>query len=176
MASRIINRSPDVVQRLRTDIAGQKRHSLTAVRPVGLAPGQRAWWLFLCDCGKEIEASRDHFMQGNKKSCGCRRRRYTLAGDRELKKYMPEYNIWHCMRRRCYSPADKRYADYGGRGIRVYSRWLNSFEAFLADVGRRPGPEYTIDRIDNDGNYEPGNVRWATAIEQRANQRRMKAA
>jgi hypothetical protein len=72
---------------------------------------------------------------------------------------------------RCTRVTGADYPDYGGRGIRVCDAWVNSFDAFLADVGPKPGPEYSIDRINNDGNYEPGNVRWATVIQQAGNKR-----
>lgn len=84
----------------------------------------------------------------------------------------PEYRSWCSMKARCCNPRNPSYARYGGRGITVCPRWLDSFENFLADVGNRPGPKYTIDRFpNNDGNYEPGNVRWATAQEQSRNRR-----
>ncbi len=78
---------------------------------------------------------------------------------------------WRCMVRRCTNPADRKWSNYGGRGITVCDRWLHSFDEFYADVGDPPSPGLSIDRIDNDGNYEPGNVRWATAKEQAWNQR-----
>ena len=77
-----------------------------------------------------------------------------------------EYTIWAGMKDRCYRPRNHKYPRYGGRGISVCDRWRDSFEAFLADMGRRPSRGHSIDRINNDGNYEPGNCRWATAIEQ----------
>ena len=83
----------------------------------------------------------------------------------------PLYNVWNGMRQRCHNPNQPHYPRYGGRGISVCDRWLK-FENFLADMGEPPGPGYSLDRIDNDGNYEPGNVRWATKAEQRANQRK----
>ena len=80
----------------------------------------------------------------------------------------PTYNSWVNMKRRCYEPSHQSYRLYGGRGIQVCQRWVNDFSAFLADMGERP-TGMSIDRIDRDGNYEPGNCRWATASEQQRN-------
>lgn len=85
-----------------------------------------------------------------------------------VKKASPEYNTWLTMRNRCNYPNQPGYARYGGRGIKVCARWMVSFEDFLADVGLKPGPKHTLDRVDNDGNYEPSNCRWATPKEQNA--------
>ena len=89
------------------------------------------------------------------------------------KSNLSEYNVWHAMTQRCSIESDKRYPDYGGRGIRVCERWLgeDGINNFLSDMGPRPSPKHSLDRIDVDGNYEPTNCRWATAKEQRANQR-----
>lgn len=86
-------------------------------------------------------------------------------------KATPEYSAWASMKSRCENPAARNFKDYGGRGIRVCAKWRNSFEAFLADMGPRPSKQHSIDRIDNDGNYEPGNCRWATAKRQQRNKR-----
>jgi hypothetical protein len=83
---------------------------------------------------------------------------------------VPEYKVWAAMIQRCSNPNNADYPDYGGRGIRVCDRWLK-FANFYADMGPRPSPQHSIDRIDNDGNYALGNCRWATAADQRANQR-----
>lgn len=84
----------------------------------------------------------------------------------------PEYTAWAGMLQRCRNPKNAAYPDYGGRGITVCDAWRDSFEAFYADLGPRPSARHSIDRIDNDGNYEPGNCRWATAKEQNRNTRR----
>ena len=83
-----------------------------------------------------------------------------------------EYKIWHNMIQHCTNPNSPKWEWYGGRGITVCERWRNSFVDFLTDVGRKPSPELTLDRIDNNGNYEPGNWRWATIEQQRWNQQR----
>lgn len=85
------------------------------------------------------------------------------------------YRVWQDMRGRCSDQNDKRWKDYGGRGITVCERWQMSVAAFIADIGPHPGAEYTLDRINNDGNYEPGNVRWASRSEQAQNTRRTRA-
>lgn len=87
----------------------------------------------------------------------------------------PEHTAWQAMRGRCNNPKHPRYADWGGRGITICARW-DVYENFLADMGRRPSARHSLDRVDNDGNYEPGNCRWALPAEQVANRRRRSAA
>ncbi len=91
-----------------------------------------------------------------------------------LKRDVPEYGNWRAMKRRCDSPNQPRFEHYGGRGITVCERWLHSFTNFYADMGPKPTAKHTLNRIDNDGNYEPGNVEWATYKEQANNTSRSK--
>jgi hypothetical protein len=91
------------------------------------------------------------------------------GNDLAAKSETPEYCTWRRMIRRCYCESEGRYSYYGGRGIRVCDRWRESFENFLADMGKHPGKGWSLDRIDANGNYEPGNVRWATATTQSRN-------
>jgi hypothetical protein len=128
-----------------------------------------------CDCGGETIVCLNHLRQGRVTSCGCARREKTAATKRKhgfrVGAPLPEYNSWRGMRARCENRKHSDFHNYGGRGIAVSARWRESFENFLADMGRKPSPVHSLDRIDVNGDYEPGNCRWATPKEQRANQR-----
>ena len=139
---------------------------------------KRARWACICDCGTKLTVIGESLIAGNTRSCGCLRTTWK-PGDGNAKHGQsrviggraPEYRIWAAMLRRCGNPSQKDYKNYGGRGIRVCSRW-KSFSNFFADMGKRPSAKHSIDRIDNDGNYEPGNCHWATRSEQQINKRR----
>jgi hypothetical protein len=94
-----------------------------------------------------------------------------MKQEKHGKSHSPEYQAWRDMKYRCYNPNVKSYKYYGARGIKVCDQWRNSFTKFLEDVGERPGKGYSLDRIDNAGNYEPGNVRWETQENQMRNTR-----
>lgn len=140
-----------------------------AVISRGLNLGSKVRWLCVCECGKQVQVDANSLAQGLTTSCGCARFGANHATHRRTN--TPEYHSWSGIKQRCLNPRSHAFENYGARGIKVCQQWIDSFEQFLADVGSRPGVGYSIDRIDNDGNYEPGNVRWATASEQSNNQR-----
>ncbi len=168
--------------------AGQRFGRLIVVAEVEGFPKQRSFYV-VCDCGRERTAQLAHLLVGCTTSCGCYRReqlqkRAKPRQPKEPKKARviikhghavgygtPEYRAWRSMSQRCHNPKMKFYSYYGGRGISVCPEWRHDYSAFLAHIGRRPSSEYSLDRINNDGNYEPGNVRWATRLTQRHNRR-----
>jgi hypothetical protein len=131
-------------------------------------------WLCRCSCGQTTTVDGQNLRQGGTRSCGCLTEpnldRWVTHGLNKGGQH-PLATTYHMMKRRCLQPNSRSWRNYGGRGIAICDRWINDFAAFVEDVGPRPGPGYTLDRMDNDGNYQPGNVRWATASEQRLNQR-----
>jgi len=157
------------------DLSGQTFGRLTVIRPsrrVKYSSGYATYWSCNCACGGSNEVSGCHLRSGKIASCGCAKR--SSASERATthgKSKTAEYGVWRKMRGRCESPSDARHSYYGARGINVCERW-KSFEAFLADMGERPSPLHSLDRINVDGNYEPGNCRWATRKEQNRNTRR----
>lgn len=140
---------------------------LTAIERSATQRRHVSEWVCRCDCGETRSVATDKLNSGNTKSCGCLQR--DKAGAR-LRTHgacqTPEYRVWRSIRERCRLRPHPRY---GGRGIDVCDRWFDSFQAFIADMGKRPTPKHTLERIDGDRNYEPSNCKWATWIEQNNN-------
>lgn len=133
------------------------------------------YWECVCECGTRRDVKGENLSGGRTRSCGCLQREIMAQrrthGASSGGKTTVEYNTWIHIRDRCQNPNCKAYPYYGGRGIKVCERWDASFEAFLSDMGERPSAKHSIERIEVDGDYEPGNCRWATKLEQARNKR-----
>lgn len=126
--------------------------------------GYRKYWLCRCKCGLEKSVQKGDVISGKSKRCK------SCGATTHGKWNTPEYNSWHSMVSRCTNPKDPAYKNYGGRGIKVCGRWMD-IANFIEDMGKRPSLEYSLDRINNNGNYEKSNCRWATDKEQSNNRR-----
>jgi len=139
--------------------------------------GARVRWLCQCDCGQKHTVCTMLLKNGRCKSCGCLRKETgiklnTTHGYCGNGQSRPEFVAWVGMKQRCYNEKNKRFPDWGGRGIRVCDRWLESFENFISDMGDRPSPKHSVERRNNDLNYDPSNCYWGTKKEQNSNTRR----
>lgn len=161
------------------DLTGQKFGRLNVIERSENF-GRRTAWLCRCECGNEVRVRAEHLRGGRVNSCGCIRKEAVAMlkfkhGEARKGECSAEFVAWCAAKARCFNVKSPRYPEWGGRGITMHPEWIDSFQAFLGHVGRRPSPKMTLDRIDNNGNYEPGNVRWASKSQQRINQRRMQA-
>jgi hypothetical protein len=139
-------------------------------------PTKSPMWLCQCICGTVVSASTHSLRTKGKRSCGCLLREHWATsqlthGATRGKKMTPEYRVWRKMKERCTASTCKDYPRWGGRGITICPQWLHSFPTFLADMGLRPGPEYTLERLDNNNSYDPQNCMWATRKTQARNTR-----
>lgn len=153
------------------DYTGQRFGYQTVLRKAWKQKRGKWMWTVQCDCGR-IHDVIIHDLKKGTKSCGCMTK--TLIGKANSTHGMsqhPAYAVWHSMKQRCTEPTQKAWDNYGGRGIRVCDRWLNSFENFWADMGATYEPGLTIDRVDVNGDYEPSNCRWTNWETQMNNKR-----
>jgi hypothetical protein len=155
----------------RAKLEGQRFTRLTVVR-VNRNEDRTMYWDCLCDCGNTKVYTSAMLLSGHVKSCGCLKREILTSSAPKNKTHgmskSKTYKSWVSMIQRCENQKNHNYHRYGGRGVTVCDRWRASFDDFMADMGERPDG-MTLDRVDNDGSYEPGNCRWATPAEQSSN-------
>lgn len=151
------------------DITGLEFGRLTVLGYTGKSVNSKAEWLCKCECGNKVVVMSASMLNGRTVSCGC----YNTEKRRTHNMYKSsEYNSYHSMLQRCRNPNAPGYKYYGGRGIEVCDDWVDSFESFMSDMGLKPTPKHTIERVDNDAGYSAANCKWATMAEQSINKRR----
>lgn len=156
--------------KIKNNICGQRFGKLIAIEPTKQDNKRNTYWLCVCDCGNRIERRLNDLEHGYTVSCGCRRMEAPIKHGKSDGGV--NYERWKAMKKRCTNPNDRYYNRYGGRGIRVCKEWehdFNAYDTYICSLPHHNEPGYTIDRINNNGDYEPGNVRWATAKEQSTN-------
>jgi hypothetical protein len=149
------------------DLTGLVFGKLTVVEKAPNRPDGLPAWRCLCECGNEKDIRQQSLESGDTQSCGC----LCTGAIKHGMCYTKVYKAWSSMKHRCFNPDSKHYHNYGGRGIKVCDRWLESFENFYEDMGEPPSAKHSLERLDVNGNYEPNNCTWATVLEQARNRR-----
>ncbi len=154
------------------DLIGQRFGRLVVISSAGSSKHQKRTWSCQCDCGVKIITTTGDLRNGTTKSCSCIQKEWALIANKSHgMSNSPEYEVWIGMKKRCLNKSQASFKNYGGRGIRVCKRWIESFEGFIKDMGHRPSDDHTIERVDPNGDYEPGNTVWLPSKMQALNKR-----